>query len=220
MAGCCRWQDDCRLVAMLCVCHDARRTSAVRGSKLLVLVALLRVQFRGSAQTCPEAALAPRAFETLQRYAAPRSACEFVCSRIFANLPLERDRAIGDEATSARSYGRHSARRWLTLSLDDNWSVSGYRLCLSVVMLSGINHVSFSVRCVETSKRFYTQILGFHEIKRPDAFDFDGCWCVFCHHGGVAFPRALAMTCPLGIAPALVKPFGQRLRQHRNEKYR
>ncbi|KAL9239695.1 hypothetical protein vseg_013993 [Gypsophila vaccaria] len=40
-----------------------------------------------------------------------------------------------------------------------------------------LNHVSRLCRSVETSKEFYTKVLGFVVIERPHAFEsFDGAW--------------------------------------------
>ena len=42
--------------------------------------------------------------------------------------------------------------------------------------LKGLQHVSLCVEDVCASARFYSDVLGFTEIKRPSSFDFDGCW--------------------------------------------
>lgn len=44
------------------------------------------------------------------------------------------------------------------------------------VPLMALNHVSRVCRSVKDSLEFYTKVLGFVEIKRPDALDFDGAW--------------------------------------------
>lgn len=44
--------------------------------------------------------------------------------------------------------------------------------------LLSINHISRVCRDVDATRRFYRDVLGFVEIKRPDSFDFDGSWCV------------------------------------------
>jgi len=42
--------------------------------------------------------------------------------------------------------------------------------------IRGLQHVSLCVLDVVASARFYSDVLGFTEIKRPSSFDFDGCW--------------------------------------------
>uniref|UniRef100_A0A803P9J1 VOC domain-containing protein n=1 Tax=Cannabis sativa TaxID=3483 RepID=A0A803P9J1_CANSA len=42
--------------------------------------------------------------------------------------------------------------------------------------LMALNHVSRVCKNVEESIDFYTKVLGFVEIERPPAFDFDGAW--------------------------------------------
>ncbi|KAH7528019.1 glyoxylase I 4-like [Ziziphus jujuba] len=42
--------------------------------------------------------------------------------------------------------------------------------------LMALNHVSRLCRNVQESIDFYTQVLGFVLIERPQAFDFDGAW--------------------------------------------
>ena len=42
--------------------------------------------------------------------------------------------------------------------------------------IRGLQHVSLCVLDVGTSARFYSDVLGFTEIKRLSSFDFDGCW--------------------------------------------
>ncbi|KAL7598467.1 hypothetical protein Lser_V15G25157 [Lactuca serriola] len=42
--------------------------------------------------------------------------------------------------------------------------------------LTSLNHVSFLCRSLQESVDFYTKILGFVPIKRPQDFDFDGAW--------------------------------------------
>lgn len=50
--------------------------------------------------------------------------------------------------------------------------------------LSSLNHVSFLCADVEHTKRFYRDLLGFIEVKRPDSFKFEGSWLL--GHGGIA----------------------------------
>ncbi|XP_047979173.1 glyoxylase I 4-like [Salvia hispanica] len=42
--------------------------------------------------------------------------------------------------------------------------------------LMALNHVSRVCRSVEESVEFYTKVLGFVLIKRPESFHFDGAW--------------------------------------------
>ncbi|KAK4424906.1 hypothetical protein Salat_1684200 [Sesamum alatum] len=42
--------------------------------------------------------------------------------------------------------------------------------------LMALNHVSRVCRSVEKSVDFYTKVLGFVLIERPESFDFDGAW--------------------------------------------
>ena len=42
--------------------------------------------------------------------------------------------------------------------------------------LMALNHVSRLCRSVKESIEFYTKVLGFVVIERPQAFDFDGAW--------------------------------------------
>ncbi|KAL2491659.1 Lactoylglutathione lyase/glyoxalase I family protein [Abeliophyllum distichum] len=44
------------------------------------------------------------------------------------------------------------------------------------IPLMALNHVSRVCRSVKESVDFYTKILGFVLIERPEAFDFDGAW--------------------------------------------
>jgi hypothetical protein len=44
--------------------------------------------------------------------------------------------------------------------------------------LLSLNHISFLARRVEVTKKFYINVMGFVEVKRPESFDFGGCWCV------------------------------------------
>ncbi|KAH6765871.1 Lactoylglutathione lyase / glyoxalase I family protein [Perilla frutescens var. hirtella] len=42
--------------------------------------------------------------------------------------------------------------------------------------LMALNHVSRVCRSVKESIEFYTKVLGFVLMKRPESFDFDGAW--------------------------------------------
>lgn len=42
--------------------------------------------------------------------------------------------------------------------------------------LMSLNHVSFVVRSVSRSVRFYEEVLGFVSVKRPSSFKFHGAW--------------------------------------------
>ncbi|PIM99861.1 Glyoxalase [Handroanthus impetiginosus] len=42
--------------------------------------------------------------------------------------------------------------------------------------LLALNHISRVCRSVEESVKFYTEVLGFVLIERPESFDFDGAW--------------------------------------------
>ncbi|PHT59718.1 hypothetical protein CQW23_02081 [Capsicum baccatum] len=44
------------------------------------------------------------------------------------------------------------------------------------IPLMALNHVSRLCKDVEKSVEFYTKVLGFVLIERPQAFDFDGAW--------------------------------------------
>lgn len=44
--------------------------------------------------------------------------------------------------------------------------------------LAALNHISVVCRCLESSLRFYRDVLGFVPIRRPGSFDFDGAWYV------------------------------------------
>ena len=39
-----------------------------------------------------------------------------------------------------------------------------------------VNHISRVCSDVEASTRFYREVLGFNEVKRPSSFDFGGSW--------------------------------------------
>ena len=45
-----------------------------------------------------------------------------------------------------------------------------------MIQIKDLNHVSIIVKDVETSKRFYCDILGMEEAPRPSNFDFEGAW--------------------------------------------
>jgi len=44
-------------------------------------------------------------------------------------------------------------------------------------VLSALNHVSIACACVQASRRFYIDLLGFKEVRRPGSLTFDGAWC-------------------------------------------
>lgn len=45
-----------------------------------------------------------------------------------------------------------------------------------------LDHVSFLVRDVERSKRFYSQVLGLHELARPSSTENTGAWLTNNEH--------------------------------------
>ncbi|KAJ6807275.1 uncharacterized protein M6B38_377750 [Iris pallida] len=47
---------------------------------------------------------------------------------------------------------------------------------VSEMPLISLNHVSFVVRSVSRSTKFYEEVLGFVSIKRPSSFKFHGAW--------------------------------------------
>ena len=49
-------------------------------------------------------------------------------------------------------------------------------LQMSPLPLSSVNHVSRVCRDVNKSRRFYRDLLGMVEVKRPSNFDFEGAW--------------------------------------------
>ncbi|CAN6482531.1 unnamed protein product [Victoria cruziana] len=49
-------------------------------------------------------------------------------------------------------------------------------LAASTLPLVSFNHVSILCRSVKDSTKFYQDVLGFHLIKRPSSFDFEGAW--------------------------------------------
>ncbi|TKW13708.1 hypothetical protein SEVIR_5G119100v4 [Setaria viridis] len=42
--------------------------------------------------------------------------------------------------------------------------------------LAALNHISVVCRSLDSSQRFYRDVLGFIPIRRPGSFDFDGAW--------------------------------------------
>src|SRR5512134_2864745 len=44
-----------------------------------------------------------------------------------------------------------------------------------MTMVKGLHHTAVCVTEIERSKRFYSEVLGLHEVARPD-FDFEGAW--------------------------------------------
>jgi catechol 2,3-dioxygenase-like lactoylglutathione lyase family enzyme len=60
--------------------------------------------------------------------------------------------------------------------------------------LAALNHISVLCRCLESSLRFYRDVLGFVPIRRPGSFDFDGAWYVMqfnSHEQGLACNQRL-----------------------------
>ncbi|MQL79397.1 hypothetical protein Taro_011825 [Colocasia esculenta] len=47
---------------------------------------------------------------------------------------------------------------------------------VSQMPLMALNHVSFVVRSVSRSVKFYEKVLGFASVKRPSSFSFEGAW--------------------------------------------
>ena len=45
-------------------------------------------------------------------------------------------------------------------------------------MITRLHHGAVCVTDIDRSKRFYTEVLGLHEVARPD-FDFGGAWYEF-----------------------------------------
>jgi catechol 2,3-dioxygenase-like lactoylglutathione lyase family enzyme len=68
--------------------------------------------------------------------------------------------------------------------------------------LRSLNHISRVCADVESSSRFYRDVLGFVEIKRPDSFDFEGRWLfnygIGIHLIGGVPPARPAMIDPKG----------------------
>lgn len=59
----------------------------------------------------------------------------------------------------------------------DNQKFTGLNNVISNSLhLSTLNHISLSCACVEDSLKFYSDFLGFIEVKRPGSLDFDGSW--------------------------------------------
>ncbi|KAK1414300.1 hypothetical protein QVD17_30044 [Tagetes erecta] len=44
------------------------------------------------------------------------------------------------------------------------------------LFLKSLNHISLQCRSADESVNFYTKILGFVQIKRPESLEFDGAW--------------------------------------------
>ena len=44
--------------------------------------------------------------------------------------------------------------------------------------IADFNHISIVVSDTKKSAVFYKTLLGFAEVKRPSAFDFEGCWLI------------------------------------------
>ena len=74
---------------------------------------------------------------------------------------------------------------------------------MSVLALRGMNHVSFPVRDLERSVRFYRDVLGLAAISRPD-LPFPGAWL-----GGNGIQVHLIVPpegAPLGAPPPSLNP--------------
>ncbi|XP_020596427.1 uncharacterized protein LOC110036343 [Phalaenopsis equestris] len=54
--------------------------------------------------------------------------------------------------------------------------VIGGTMSLTPPPLLNLNHVSFVVRSVSRSVKFYEEVLGFVSVKRPSSFKFHGAW--------------------------------------------
>ena len=46
---------------------------------------------------------------------------------------------------------------------------------MSVIEVESIDHITFVVQSLETSRKFYVDLLGMQEVARPN-FDFKGAW--------------------------------------------
>ncbi|BDA46862.1 hypothetical protein COCOBI_09-3150 [Coccomyxa sp. Obi] len=44
--------------------------------------------------------------------------------------------------------------------------------------LQSLSHLSRVVQDTQVSAAFYTEVLGFTEIRRPSSFEFEGCWLI------------------------------------------
>lgn len=76
---------------------------------------------------------------------------------------------------------------------------------MSVVALAGMNHLSFPVRDLERSVRFYRDVLGLAPIPRPD-LPIPGAWL-----GGNGIQVHLIVPpegVPLGAPPPSLNPLG------------
>lgn len=79
--------------------------------------------------------------------------------------------------------------------------ISNEEMMKTVIEITDLNHVSIIVKDVETSKRFYCDILGMEEAPRPPNFDFEGAWF---RKGGaeIHLVQANEAVQPAGDAPA------------------
>jgi glyoxylase I family protein len=76
---------------------------------------------------------------------------------------------------------------------------------MSVLALTGLNHVSFPVRDLERALHFYRDVLGLAPIPRPD-LPFPGAWL-----GGNGIQVHLIVPpegAPLGSPPPSLNPLG------------
>ena len=58
-----------------------------------------------------------------------------------------------------------------------------------------LNHISFVTADVQRSTAFYSEVLGFNVVSRPNSFEFDGCWYV------QASPCLLKDSCRSAVSP-------------------
>lgn len=66
--------------------------------------------------------------------------------------------------------------------------------------LRSLNHISLVCRDVDASARFYRDVLGFVEVKRPSSLEFEGCW-LFRYNLGVHLIKGEPVRRSLDIIP-------------------
>lgn len=71
--------------------------------------------------------------------------------------------------------------------------------------ISGMNHISIIVKDLDTSRKFYCDILGFTEVPRPPSFEFPGAWFVK-GNAEIHLVREDAASQPPGDTPAQPTP--------------